>query len=150
MILTKKYYDSTIPKPSKLNQNDNSILKKSIINKKIENLIKNFKFREACNEFMNIARLGNKYLADEEPWKIINTNPDRVKTIIFISIQISSILSIISEPFIPLTSKKIKDMLNYKAHKNSWTWDKISKKIFNFRKYKIKRTYTFIFQDRGL
>jgi len=131
VILTKKYYDSTIPKPSKLNQNDNSILKE--INnktKKIENLIKNFKFREACNEFMNIARLGNKYLADEEPWKIINTNPDRVKTIIFISIQISSILSIISEPFIPLTSKKIKDMLNYKAHKNSWTWDNISKKDF--------------------
>ena len=79
---------------------------------------------------MNIARLGNKYLADEEPWKIINTNPDRVRTIIFISIQISSILSIISEPFMPLTSKKIKDMLNYKAHKNSWTWDNISKKDF--------------------
>ena len=131
VILTKKYYDSTIPKPSKLNPNDNSILKE--INnktKKIENLIKNFKFREACNEFMNIARLGNKYLADEEPWKIINTNPDRVRTIIFISIQISSILSIISEPFIPFTSKKIKDMLNYKAHKNSWTWDNISKKDF--------------------
>ena len=131
VILTKKYYNSTIPKPSKLNPNDNSILNE-IDNKtkKIENLIKNFKFREACNEFMNIARLGNKYLADEEPWKIINTNPDRVRTIIFISIQISSILSIISEPFIPLTSKKIKDMLNYKAHKNSWTWDNISKKDF--------------------
>ena len=131
VILTKKYYDSIIPKPSDLNPNDNSILKE--INnqtKKIENLIKNFKFREACNEFMNIARLGNKYLADEEPWKIINTNPDRVKTIIFISIQISSILSIISEPFIPYTSKKIKDMLNYNAHKNSWTWDNISKKDF--------------------
>ena len=131
VILTKKYYNSTIPKPSKLNPNDNSILNE-IDNKtkKIENLIKNFKFREACNEFMNIARLGNKYLADEEPWKIINTNPDRVRTIIFISIQISSILSIISEPFMPLTSKKIKDMLNYKAHKNSWTWDNISKKDF--------------------
>ncbi len=131
VILTKKYYNSTIPKSSKLNPNDNSILNE-IDNKtkKIENLIKNFKFREACNEFMNIARLGNKYLADEEPWKIINTNPDRVRTIIFISIQISSILSIISEPFIPFTSKKIKDMLNYKAHKNSWTWDNISKKDF--------------------
>ena len=131
VILTKKYYNSTIPKPSKLNPNDNSILNE-IDNKtkKIENLIKNFKFREACNEFMNIARLGNKYLADEEPWKIINTNPDRVRTIIFISIQISSILSIISEPFMPLTSKKIKDMLNYKAHKNSWTWDNISKKDY--------------------
>ena len=131
VILTKKYYDLIIPKPSELNPNDNLILKE--INnktKKIENLIKNFKFREACNEFMNIARLGNKYLADEEPWKIINTNPDRVRTIIFISIQISSILSIISEPFIPFTSKKMKVMLNYKAHKNSWTWDNISKKDF--------------------
>ena len=66
-----------------------------------------FKFREACFEFMKIARSGNKYLADQEPWKLIKSDPPRVKTIMFVALQISAIISIVSEPFMPNTSKKM-------------------------------------------
>ena len=70
---------------------------------------------------MNIARIGNKYLADEEPWKIIKEDPERVKTVIFISLHIASVLAIVSEPFIPFTSKKIKNILNFNNDSN-WNW----------------------------
>ena len=74
----------------------------------------NFKFREALKDLMNIARLGNKYLADNEPWKIKNDNPKRVEEILYVSFIIVSYLAVISEPFIPFTSKKLKDMIGLK------------------------------------
>ena len=123
VVLTKKYYDSLIPNHNDLLSEDKDVID-SVNNSvtKIEKLVAHFKFRDACTEFMNIARIGNKYLADEEPWKLIKDNPERVKTVIFISLHISSVLSIVSEPFIPFTSKKIKKILNHNNHNLKWTW----------------------------
>ena len=114
VVLTKKYYESLVPSKNELNDADKVVLTR--VNQsvdKIENLLGNFKFRDGCSEFMNIARIGNKYLADEEPWKVIKEDPERVKTVIFISLHIASVLAIVSEPFIPFTSKKIKNILNF-------------------------------------
>ena len=130
VVLTKKYYESYIPANNELLEKDKNVL--DLVNqsiKKVEESLSNFKFRDACSEFMNIARIGNKYLADEEPWKIIKENPERVKTVIFISLHISSVLAIVSAPFIPFTSKKIKNILNFKDEIN-WTWDGLKKKDF--------------------
>ena len=128
VVLTKKYYESYIPANNELLDKDKNVL--DLVNQsinKVEESLSNFKFRDACSEFMNIARIGNKYLADEEPWKIIKENPERVKTVIFISLHISSVLAIVSEPFIPFTSKKIKNILNFKDDINS-TWEGLKKK----------------------
>ena len=130
VVLTKKYYDSYIPANNELLDKDKNVL--DLVNQsinKVEESLSNFKFRDACSEFMNIARTGNKYLADEEPWKIIKEDPERVKTVIFISLHISSVLAIVSEPFIPFTSKKIKNILNFKDEIN-WTWEGLKKKDF--------------------
>ena len=130
VVLTKKYYESYIPANNELFDEDKNVL--DLVNQsinKVEESLSNFKFRDACSEFMNIARIGNKYLADEEPWKIIKENPERVKTVIFISLHISSVLAIVSEPFIPFTSKKIKNILNFKDEIN-WTWEGLKKNDF--------------------
>ena len=130
VVLTKKYYKSYIPANNELLDKDKNVL--DLVNQsinKVEESLSNFKFRDACTEFMNIARIGNKYLADEEPWKIIKENPERVKTVIFISLHISSVLAIVSEPFIPFTSKKIKNILNFKDEIN-WTWKDLKDKDF--------------------
>lgn len=122
VVLTKKYYESLVPSKNELNDTDKVVLTR--VNQsvdKIENLLGNFKFRDGCSEFMNIARIGNKYLADEEPWKIIKEDPERVKTVIFISLHIASVLAIVSEPFIPFTSKKIKNILNF-INDSNWNW----------------------------
>ena len=125
-VLTKKYYDYNIPKPETIQDSDYKLLNEIKLNIiEIENLIMNFKFREACFEFMKIARLGNKYLADQEPWKLIKSDPLRVKTIMFVALQISAIISIVSEPFMPNTSKKIKRLLNHESHDVLWDWDQL-------------------------
>jgi methionyl-tRNA synthetase len=95
---------------------------------KIENSISKFRFREACIELINIARSGNKYLADQEPWKTIKVDENRVETVMYVSLQISAILSIISEPFLPNTSNKLQAILNSKAHDLDWTWGNLSEK----------------------
>ena len=131
VVLTKKYYQSIIPTKNKLFDADKLALKlvnQSIIN--IESHLNNFKFRDACSEFMNIARIGNKYLADEEPWKKIKDDPERVKTIIFLSLHISSVLGIVSEPFLPFTSKKIKSILQSNNHEMKWSWDNLKNNDF--------------------
>ena len=130
-VLTKKYYDYNIPKVENIQDSDFNLLndiKLNII--EIEKLIMNFKFREACFEFMKIARLGNKYLADQEPWKLIKSDPLRVKTIMFVALQISAIISIVSEPFVPNTSKKIKRILNHANHDILWNWDQLNEQKF--------------------
>ena len=131
VVLTKKYYQSTIPTKNQLVDADKLALKlvnQSIIN--IDSHLNNFKFRDACSEFMNIARIGNKYLADEEPWKIIKDDPERVKTIIFLSLHFSSVLAIVSEPFLPFTSKKIKSILKSDNHEMKWSWDNLKNNDF--------------------
>ena len=128
VVLTNKYYDGIIPKTNNLLDNDKEVLNLidlSIL--KIEKSIHKFRFREACNELINIARIGNKYLADQEPWKIIKEDEVRVETVMYVSLQISAILSVISEPFLPNTSKKLQDILNSKAHLEEWTWDNLNK-----------------------
>lgn len=113
VVLTNKYYNGVVPKPGDYSEVD----KKTIAELKaypsvIASSIEKYRFREAQGELMNLARLGNKYLADEEPWKLIKTDEDRVKTIMYVALQIASALAILSEPFLPFTSEKLKRMLN--------------------------------------
>ncbi|HIG90750.1 MAG: methionine--tRNA ligase [Flavobacteriaceae bacterium] len=126
VVLTNKYYDGIVPKPVDLDKKDLQVLQK--VNESvvlINKLVEKFKFRESCNEYINIARYGNKYLADQEPWKIFETDPKKVNNIIFVSLQISSILAIIGEPFLPFSSNKLKRILNHENHDVKWGWEKI-------------------------
>ena len=111
--LTKKYYNGIVPECGELTDGDKATLAEfADVKKEVERLLDNFKFREAQKEAMNLARIGNKYIADEEPWKVIKTDPDRVKTIIYISLQLTANLAIAFEPFLPFSSKKLRDMIN--------------------------------------
>ena len=126
VVLTHKYYEGNCPELNSLNKIDEKVLDE-IYNypKKISDLIESFKFREAVNTLIDLARLGNKYLAEEEPWKLIKTeNSERVKTIMNIALQLSGILSVVSEPFLPNTALKLRKMLNLQ----STDWNSISKK----------------------
>jgi len=124
VVLTNKYYEGVIPEPNEFSDVDNETLEKlqkypSII----ANSIERYRFREASQELMNLARLGNKYLADEEPWKVIKTDPERVKTVMYVALQIAAGLSIVCEPFLPFTSNKLKGILNISE---SVAWDEIA------------------------
>lgn len=112
MVLTQKYYDNVIPERGVLTPYDTEILKEIQDTKAtLEGNIENYKFREALKDAMNIARIGNKYLAETEPWKVIKTDPERVKTIMNIALQITANIAIAIEPFMPFTSDKILAML---------------------------------------
>ena len=118
MVLTQKYYNGKVPSMGELNAADQAALTKmkefpSLMEKEIEH----YHFRAYSQEVMNLARLGNKYLADQEPWKLIKTDPERVETIMFTALQIAAGLSILSEPLLPFTAQKMMDMLQLKA---SW------------------------------
>ena len=125
VVLTHKYYDGNCPDLNLLNEIDEKVLNEIYsYPKKIGDLIETYKFREAVNTLIDLARLGNKYLADEEPWKLIKTDDfERVKTIMNIALQLSGVLSIICEPFLPNTAIKLKNILNLE----SIDWDSISK-----------------------
>ncbi len=112
-VLTHKYYNGLVPQPSSFTEEDNEVLQQiKVIVDKTQSLLDNFKFRDSLREAMNLARLGNKYLADSEPWKLIKTDEERVKTIMYIALQITANLSILFEPFLPFSSQKLRDMLN--------------------------------------
>jgi methionyl-tRNA synthetase len=112
-VLTHKYYDGIVPKPTTFSDIDNEVLAQlKTFPETISKSLERYRFREALGEFMNLARLGNKYLADEEPWKQINENPERVQTIMFVALQIAAGLAILSEPFLPFTAAKLQQMLN--------------------------------------
>ena len=120
--LTQKYYEGTVPERGALTSFDEETLKEfRDVKEKMETLIEGFKFREAQKEAMNLARIGNKYLADSEPWKVIKTDPERVKTIINISLQITANLAIAFEPFLPFSSKRLREMLAM----DSFSWEEI-------------------------
>ena len=111
--LTQKYYDGVVPACGELTDYDKeTIAEFKDVKAKVESLLDNFRFRDAQKEAMNLARIGNKYLADSEPWKVIKTDPERVKTIINISLQLTANLAIAFEPFLPFSSKKLYQMLN--------------------------------------
>lgn len=112
LVLTDKYYEGVVPAIGDLTDYDRDVLAElPPIQKSLEENIENYRFREALKDAMNIARLGNKYLADTEPWKLIKTDPERVKTILNVALQITANLSIAVEPFMPFTAEKIRTML---------------------------------------
>ena len=111
-VLTNKYWDGNVPLQNKLNTYDKIVLKKlANFPNQIGNSIEKFKFKEALSELINLARLGNKYLADTEPWKLKKTDEERTETIMNIAIQIAASLAILAEPFMPFTASKLKNML---------------------------------------
>ncbi|TCO08865.1 methionine--tRNA ligase [Natronoflexus pectinivorans] len=113
MVLTHKYYNGAVPTPGAFTDFDNETLDAiSTYVEKTENALRNFKFREAIKEAMNLARLGNKYLADTEPWKLIKSDEGRVPTIMYVSLQITANLAILLEPFLPFSAQKLRNMLN--------------------------------------
>ncbi len=113
LVLTHKFYEGKVPIANKYTKEDIIILEElANAPDKISKSIEQFKFRDAISELMNVARLGNKYLADTEPWKLIKTDEERVKTIMNIALQISTNIAILSEPFLPFTSVKLFKMLN--------------------------------------
>ena len=113
VVLTNKYYVGVVPEASEYIEIDETILKElKAYPAVIESSIERYRFREAQMELMNVARLGNKYLADEEPWKTIKTDEVRTRTVMYVALQIASALAVLSEPFIPFTSEKLKKMLN--------------------------------------
>jgi methionyl-tRNA synthetase len=130
VVLTHKYYDGTVPEASKYLEIDKTTLKElKAYPAVIASSIERYRFREAQMELMNVARLGNKYLADEEPWKTIKTDEERTKTVMYVALQIASALAVLSEPFLPFTSKKLSSMLNVHSTditlenpiENNWT-----------------------------
>jgi len=115
VVLTNKYYNGIVPAPNELTEVDEQTLAElkaypAVISSSIER----YRFREAQVELMNVARLGNKYLADEEPWKMVKTNPDRVQTQMYVALQIATALGVLSEPFLPFTARKLSGILNIK------------------------------------
>ena len=112
MVLTDKYYEGIVPQPSTFSEIDEQTLAElKAYPAVIASSLERYRFREAQAELMNVARLGNKYLADEEPWKTIKTDEERTKTVMYVALQIASALAILSEPFLPFTSEKLKNML---------------------------------------
>ncbi len=113
LVLTHKYYDGNVPDAAEYNKNDILLLEEiSKYPAKIAASIENYRFREALAELMNLARMGNKYLADNEPWIVIKTDAKRVQTVMNLSLQICANLTILMEPFLPFTSEKLGKMLN--------------------------------------
>jgi methionyl-tRNA synthetase len=113
VVLTNKYFKGIVPVPATFSEADEDVLAAvkefpTIIGKSIER----YRFREASQELMNLARLGNKYLADEEPWKVIKLEEERVQTIMYVALQIAAALSVLSKPFLPFTSDTLKNILN--------------------------------------
>ncbi|HEX8576631.1 MAG TPA: methionine--tRNA ligase [Flavobacterium sp.] len=121
VVLTNKYYNGIVPAPHAFSAIDEQTLTElkaypAVISSSIER----YRFREALGEVMNVARLGNKYLADEEPWKIIKTDPERVQTQMYVALQIATALGILAEPFLPFTAAKLRILLRTGQHDNPW------------------------------
>ncbi len=118
LVLTQKYFDSKVPAQGVLDEETQKVVAAiAAYPNKISSSIDRYRFREALGELMNLARLGNKYLTDQEPWKLIKTDEEKVKTILNISLQIAANLAILSEPFLPFSAKKLRGMLNMPEHK---------------------------------
>ena len=133
LSLIDKYYEGKIPNPKALDDSDNKILKEVVsLKNEMESNLDEFKFREALKNLIGIARIGNKHLADNEPWKIKSENPERVEQILKTSFEIVTYLAVLSEPFLPFTSEKLKKMIG--INKTGWSnIDNLGSEIdFNF------------------
>ncbi len=129
VVLTHKYYDGVVPEASSFSEIDTATLNElKAYPDVIASSIERYRFREAQTELMNVARLGNKYLADEEPWKTIKTDEERTKTVMYVALQIASALAVLSEPFLPFTSEKLKKMLGHSELKDALSWKTVSEK----------------------
>jgi methionyl-tRNA synthetase len=121
LILTGNYYEGRVPETGTVTPGDEAVLKEiGRIKENVETSLETYRFREALREAMNLARLGNKYLADEEPWKVVKTDPERVKTIMNVALQITANLTIICEPFLPFSMQKLRGWINI----NELDWNK--------------------------
>ncbi|WP_282132236.1 methionine--tRNA ligase [Cellulophaga baltica] len=131
VVLSNKYYQGVIPAPGAFSKIDlETLAEVKKYPEIIASSIERYRFREAGQELMTLARLGNKYLADEEPWKVIKQDEERVKTIMFVALQIASALAVLSEPFLPFTSTKLKNILNTSSGDavNGTTWNDVTTK----------------------
>lgn len=127
-VLTHKYYNGVVPTPNTFTDLDKQTLQAlKGFPEILSNSLERYRFREGSQELMNLARLGNKYLADEEPWKLIKTDEERVKTIMYVALQIATGLAILSEPFLPFTSNKLKNILNVISNEGekSISWEDV-------------------------
>jgi methionyl-tRNA synthetase len=126
LVLTHNYFGGNVPEPGQFTSFDQKMWDKVVsIKKNVEDALETFRFREALKEAMGLARLGNKYLADTEPWKLIKTDEARVKTILYISLQVTANLALLMEPFLPKTSASLREMLNF----NQTDWETIGTKL---------------------
>ena len=127
VVLTHKYQEGVVASPGALSESDHAVLEAvRAYPEKISQSLEQFRFREASQELMNLARLGNKYLADEEPWKVIKEDPARAGTILYIAIQVAAALAVLSEPFLPFTSGKLTSMLGLRADGSTPGWEAVA------------------------
>ena len=120
--LTKKYFEGVVPAMGELQDVDNQAINEfKNVKKNVEELLDQFKFREAQKEAMNLARIGNRYITECEPWKLWKTDPKRVETILHVCLQLTANLAIAFEPFLPFSSKKLREMLNL----DSFDWEQL-------------------------
>ena len=120
--LTKKYFEGVVPAMGELQDVDNQAINEfKDVKKNVEELLDQFKFREAQKEAMNLARIGNRYITECEPWKLWKTDPKRVETILHVCLQLTANLAIAFEPFLPFSSKKLREMLNL----SSFDWEQL-------------------------
>ena len=125
IVLTNKYYDGIVPTPNEFTELDvQTLTELKAYPEVIASSIERYRFREALGEMMNVARLGNKYLTETEPWITIKENPERVKTQMYVALQITTALSVLCEPFLPFTASKLKTMLN--KNENDIKWSDVS------------------------
>ena len=125
LVLTKKYFDGQVPACGQLTDYDKETIEEfKNVKNTLESLLNNFRFRDAQKEAMNLARIGNKYLADTEPWKLAKTDMDRTATVLHVALQIAANLAIAFEPFLPFSSEKLKAMLNMD---NSIGWEDLGR-----------------------
>lgn len=142
LVLTQKYYDGIVPELGELTDFDKDVLAQmEAIPAKISKLVYDYKLREAQAEAMNLARLGNKYLADTEPWKLIKTDEKRVETIMNIALQITANLSIVLQPFLPNTAEKLSEFLDFKTTE----WDNAGSSELILKGHKTEKP-TILFQ----
>ncbi len=127
VVLTHKYYNGVIPNPSNvLPEDETAMVNLGAYPDTLSESLERYRFREASQELMKLARLGNRYLAEQEPWKLIKENPERVQTIIYTALQIAAGLAVLCEPFLPFTATKLKSILNFKALDSPLSWKNLA------------------------
>jgi len=151
VVLINKYYNGKVPQANSYTDIDKDTLEKlQQFPDIIANSVERYRFREASQELMNLARLGNKYLADAEPWKLIKTDEERVKTIMNVALQIAAGLAVLSEPFLPFTSKKLKEMLRFVQNDNKKSNVTLSNVIPSGAEGEVERSWDSISKNTNL